>query len=493
MRGQRLRPARLRQRLRGLSDRERDHVRLLRHRMRGDRLLQRVPRLLWGLRQQQQRQQLRDHVVLDLPDAGERDAHLQRHLVRNVVQQRLPSFATAHAPRARRARRPPPARARRASDRLQFGLSPVRQHLCSLCPTANVSTTTCSGSTCIARAAPAAAITSAPARACPTPASCRAARRRARPAPPSQTPRRPATAPAAPSRATPATGNAAASARSAPVVPPPPPARAAPACCVDLRRLAPRLLRPVRGQRFDRHLRPDVMYTLPAPPANGLGAPPRCPAPAGTCNSPYVKCDSGCCSDCRMMSGACTGLAWCGDNAGTCATVQKLQPDSGNAGSLYEFGTSVSLSGNLAVVGEPSTTPSTGAVFTYARQSNGTGRCRGASWRRHRAEPAASGRTFRCPASACWRARRPTTPTAARRTSSSWSRARGCSRRSCWGKPTPNTSGRPYRWTAIWPRSRAFGHLQPAAGGRRLHLRPQRRRQLAGHRHQGDRLARRHQ
>jgi FG-GAP repeat len=72
------------------------------------------------------------------------------------------------------------------------------------------------------------------------------------------------------------------------------------------------------------------------------------------------------------LPGACTGLAWCGDNAGTCATVQKLQPDSSNAGSLEQFGTSVSLSGNLAVVGEPNTPSSIGAVFTYARQSSGT-------------------------------------------------------------------------------------------------------------------------
>jgi hypothetical protein len=71
-----------------------------------------------------------------------------------------------------------------------------------------------------------------------------------------------------------------------------------------------------------------------------------------------------------MMSGACTGLAWCGADSGTCAPVQKLKAAS--PGSLEEFGVSVSLDGNLAVVGMPDTAGSQGMVFTYARQSSGT-------------------------------------------------------------------------------------------------------------------------
>ena len=114
----------------------------------------------------------------------------------------------------------------------------------------------------------------------------------------------------------------------------------------------------------------------PAPPANAVAS---C---NGTtcgfkCNTGFAACGSACCTDCRSMSGACTGSDWCSDVSGVCAPVEKLQPNSSSLASLQLFGAHVSISGSLAVVGAPDDENNVsqvplGAVYVFERQSSGT-------------------------------------------------------------------------------------------------------------------------
>jgi hypothetical protein len=89
-----------------------------------------------------------------------------------------------------------------------------------------------------------------------------------------------------------------------------------------------------------------------------------------TCNAPYVACTSGCCTSCQSSPDVCTAPDWCQPNQ-VCQSVQKLQPDAGNAPYAVIFGTAVSLSGSVALIGSPGDNNYNGAAYVFERQSSG--------------------------------------------------------------------------------------------------------------------------
>jgi FG-GAP repeat protein len=100
-----------------------------------------------------------------------------------------------------------------------------------------------------------------------------------------------------------------------------------------------------------------------------------------TCNSGLVRCEFACCPDCRLMSGACTGLDWCSDVNGQCRSVQKLLPDASATGG-ENFGNRVALSGTMAVIGAERDDGgvnvfNAGSAFTFERQADGVWRMQG--------------------------------------------------------------------------------------------------------------------
>jgi len=94
------------------------------------------------------------------------------------------------------------------------------------------------------------------------------------------------------------------------------------------------------------------------------------------CNTGLVRCKFECCADCRLMSGACSGLDWCSDLDGQCAPVQKLGPDASGTGG-EDLGFRVGLSGSVAVIGARSDDLNAGSVFTFERQTDGVWKLQG--------------------------------------------------------------------------------------------------------------------
>jgi hypothetical protein len=89
------------------------------------------------------------------------------------------------------------------------------------------------------------------------------------------------------------------------------------------------------------------------------------------CNAGYVACASGCCVDCSVTPTACTGTDWCPPLTHYCESVQKLQPGAADATAYDNFGSTVGISGALAVVGSPSDDSSSGSAYLFARQASG--------------------------------------------------------------------------------------------------------------------------